>query len=80
MDLTWANPAASGRVSRWEVSPEETFSGHLDIVMDVAVGDARDDRLSGMRGPGSSSERRKNFPRWTVTHGDEDLMTAAAMS
>ena len=38
VDLTWASPAASRRVSGWGVSPEETLSDHLYILMEVAVG------------------------------------------
>ena len=40
MDLTWANPAASRRVSGWGMSPEETLSDHLYISMEVAIGGA----------------------------------------
>jgi hypothetical protein len=35
VDLIWANPAASGRVLRWEVLAVETPSDHLYIAMDV---------------------------------------------
>jgi hypothetical protein len=79
--LTWTKPAASGRVSGWEVLAEETLSDHLYIVMDVAIGDVRDDSSFGTRGSdGSSGRRRKNFPRWAATHWDEDLIATAAMA
>ena len=37
VDLTWANPAAYRRVSSWGMSPEETLSDHLYIMMEVAA-------------------------------------------
>ncbi|XP_068974756.1 uncharacterized protein [Bombus flavifrons] len=73
VDLTWANPAASRRVSGWEVSPEETHSDHLYILMEVAVGGAMGDRSSGARGPIGPSGRRR-------TRRDEDFMAATAIA
>jgi hypothetical protein len=80
VDLTRQNPAASGRVSGWEVLAEKTLSDHLYIVMDVTVGSAGGDRSFELCGPEGSSARRRNFPRWATTHRDEDLMTTAAMA
>jgi hypothetical protein len=81
MELTWANPAASGRVLGWDVSAEEALSDHLYVVMDVTVGGAGGNRSLGSCGTEGSSRRRKsNFPRWAASHRDEDHMTAAAMA
>jgi hypothetical protein len=81
VDFTWANPAASGRITRWEASAGETLSDHLYIVMDVTVCGAGGDRSFGSCGPeGSYGRRRRNFQRWPATHRDEDLTTSAAMA
>ena len=58
--LTWANPAASDRVSGWEVLTEEILSDHLYIVMDVAVGGAVGDRLV-VRARRLIGEKKKEF-------------------
>ena len=80
MDHTWASPTASRHVSGWGVSPEETLSDHLYILMEVAVrgviGDTSLD-ASGTIGPPG---RRRRFPRWAATHCDEDFMAAAAIA
>jgi hypothetical protein len=81
VDFTWANPAASGRVSGWEVLAEGKLSDQLYIAMDVTVGGAGGDRSFGSCGlEGSSVRRRRSFLRWVATHRDEDLTTAAAMA
>jgi hypothetical protein len=81
VDITWANPAASGRITRWEAPAEETLSDHLYIVMDVTVCGAGGDRSFGSCGPeGSYGRRRRNFQRWPATYRDEDLATSATMA
>jgi hypothetical protein len=81
MDLKWANPAACGRVSEWEVLTEDIFSDHLYIIMDVTIGGAGGDRLFGSgRTEGSSERRRWSFLRLAATHRNEDIMTAAALT
>ncbi|XP_076480582.1 uncharacterized protein LOC143303601 [Bombus vancouverensis nearcticus] len=79
MDLTWANPAASRRVSGWGVSSEETLSDYLYILMKVTVGGAMGDRSLGAGRPIGPLGRRR-FPRWAVGHRDEDFMAAAAIA
>jgi hypothetical protein len=67
VDLTWANPAASGCVLGWEVLAVETLSDHLYIAMDVqpvareaiACSDRADLKCIG--------EKKKEFP---VVGGD----------
>jgi hypothetical protein len=63
VDLTWASPAAVGRVSGWEVSREETLSDHLYILMDVAVCSVGDGRPFGTRDVSHWSGTRTGFPR-----------------
>jgi hypothetical protein len=63
VDLTWANPVAASRVSRWEVSRQETLSDHLYILMDVAV-----ESRPRMWEPGCPSKSRVRVPRWGATH------------
>jgi hypothetical protein len=74
VDLPWANPAATGHVSGWEVSRQETLSDHLYIQMDVAV-----ESRPRMREPGRPSKGRVRLPRWGVTQCDDDLVAAAAI-
>jgi hypothetical protein len=74
VDLTWANPAAAGRVLGWEVSWQETLSDHLYILMDVAV-----ESRPRMREPSRPSKGRMRLPRWSATHCDDELMAAAAI-
>jgi endonuclease/exonuclease/phosphatase family metal-dependent hydrolase len=57
VDLTWANPTAARRVSRWEVSRQETLSDHLYILMDVAV-----ESRPRMREPGHPPKGRVRLP------------------
>ena len=80
MDLTWVSPAASRRVSGWGVSPEETLSDHLYILMEVAVRAAMGDPSLDASGPTGPPIRRRGFPRWAATHCDEDFMVAAAIT
>ena len=80
VDLTWASRAASLRVSGWGVSPEETLSDHLYILMEVAVRGAMGDPSLDASGPTGPPERRRRFPRWAATHRDEDFMAVAAIA
>ncbi|XP_033364995.1 uncharacterized protein LOC117242437 [Bombus vosnesenskii] len=48
--------AASRRVSGWEVSPEETLSDHLYILMEAAVGSAMGDLRWLRAGPSAHGE------------------------
>ena len=78
--LTWASPVASRRVSGWGVSPEETLSDHLYILMEVAVRGAMGDPSLDASGPTGPPGRRRGFPRWAATHRDQDFMAAAAIA
>ena len=80
VDLTWANPAASRCVSEWGVSPEETLSDHLYILMEVAVRGAMGDPWLDASGPTGPPGKRRGFPRWEATHCDEDFVAAAAIT
>ena len=80
VDLTWASRAASLRVSGWGVSPEETLSDHLYILMEVAVRGAMGDPSLDASGPTGPPARRRRFPRWAATHRDEDFMAVAAIA
>ena len=64
VDLTWASPAASRRVSGWGVSPEETLSDHLYILMEVAVRGAMGNPSLDASEPTGPLGRRRRFPQW----------------
>ncbi|XP_076482497.1 uncharacterized protein LOC143304049 [Bombus vancouverensis nearcticus] len=79
VDFTLANHAVSRRVSGWEVSPEETLSDHLYILMEVVVGGAMGGRSLDARGPIRPPGMRRIL-LWAVTRRDEDFMATAAIA
>ena len=54
-------------------------SDHLYILMEMAVRGAMGDSSLDASGPTGPPERRRGFPRWAVTHLEEDFLNRCSI-